>query len=80
MRLHKTNAHGFHKGNQVGNKEGHHVLDKREQTNEVLCDRAAARRQDREMNRRSGPNEVPTNEASQASGPRADEQKMKIDF
>ncbi len=46
--LYKTNATGFHKGNQVGNEDGHHVLDECERTNEVLCDLAAARGQDRE--------------------------------
>ena len=63
---------GFHEGDQVGNKDGRHVLDKRERTNEVLRGRAAARRRDKEMERRSRSNKVPTNEASQASGPRVE--------
>ncbi len=50
MGLHETNAQGFHKGNQVGNKDGHHVLDECRQRDEVLRDQAAAQRRDREMN------------------------------
>ena len=68
---------GYHKGNQVGNKYGRHVRDERGLRNKVLCNLAAAQRRDREMERRSRSNEVPTSEASQAGGPRTDERKMK---
>ncbi len=77
MGLHETNVQGSHQGNQLGNEDGHLLLAEPEQTNTVLCDRATARRRCREMDRRSRSNEVPTNEAGQAGGPRIGERKMK---
>ncbi len=49
MGLHETNAEGFHEGNQVGNEDGHHVLDNCGQSDEELHNQRAARRLEREM-------------------------------
>ncbi len=42
--LYKTSATGFYEGNQVGNKDGSHVLDERGLRNEVLRKIAAVGR------------------------------------
>jgi hypothetical protein len=65
--LYETNATGFREGNQVGNEDGSHVLYERGLRNEVLHDLAAGGRRDRERNRRSRSNEVPTNEAERSA-------------
>ncbi len=46
MGLPKTRAQGFHKGNQVGNEDGRHVLEERGPRNKVLYALAAARKRD----------------------------------